>query len=570
MPYTRDNYIRAWVRSVFGLMVAIMLLFIFNSAFLSLLTFIFLFFIPVQSSRTERVTNLIIFGLGMLIILFFAFGFGSFDIGLGLDLGIKTSFMHILFGGLLVLSILAKGWVSIQQTRGSPTTTVVVVTGSTNTMSTLFSVIILVLFIANVFVFAPWQWNVGAIIFMGVWMVSFLVGIFSDPQTRQPLGVLLIIISFVIFTLGIGSNIVGETAFGQWWPTMKDFGDNTIVPIVGALEGFVDTMKEGFRLISCPACVVQDIASGRFGRDSTTGLSGAYGVEFVSSPKITPVFPYMDYSITSQIKNEGSSDAKNVVVKLLAGTKTPQEAMDVWSASTYLNFINPDKLSLEELGFDSTTENISLLSKQQAISFDFSTNKQLSCETVNKYKLESKSIPLLVELQYDYSVTSTLPVEVFSKNKWDEEVRKGKVAAQKKPAELSNSPVKLNLDVGDQPRIEGTHLILSVQLERAKKDLGIKKATKIVLHYPQDLTWTKSRGCKGGVDGGNNTIIWYESFPQTGVTNCHFDLPTLNVPSTTFQFSAEAEYTVSTLRGFSEKMDWRTGCCSNSVFSGNF
>src|SRR3989338_2211425 len=148
MPYTRDNYIRAWVRSVFGLMVAIMLLFIFNSAFLSLLTFIFLFFIPIQSSRTERVTNLIIFGFGMLIILFFAFGFGgSFDIGLGLDLGIKTSFMYILFGGLLVLSILAKGWVSIQQTRGSPTTTVVVVTGSTNTMSTLFSVIILVLFI---------------------------------------------------------------------------------------------------------------------------------------------------------------------------------------------------------------------------------------------------------------------------------------------------------------------------------------------------------------------------------------------------------------------------------------
>ena len=73
MVYTFDNYVRAWVRSAFGVFAAFAVYYALNSAFLGVLTFAFLFFIPLSDRNTETTTNRIIFCVLMFVLIFWAF-----------------------------------------------------------------------------------------------------------------------------------------------------------------------------------------------------------------------------------------------------------------------------------------------------------------------------------------------------------------------------------------------------------------------------------------------------------------------------------------------------------------
>ncbi len=560
------------MRSAFGLVVALLILYVLNSVFLALLAFTFLCFIPFQKDVLERTFNGAIFGILMVIILLFAFGFGAItDIGLGLSLGTQLQPIQYFLIFLLVTGIMYRALFFAASSVSYFNWATALRRSMRGVRSSGFSTFLIILIVACLILLIgpplfwpftatslqPWLWNSSAIIFTGIWLISFLGGVFSDVQSRQIMGVVMILLSFVIFTLGIGSNIVGEAAFGQWWPLVKDFGDSTIGPVISSIGNFMDSMKEGWRLISCPSCVVQDIIEGRFGKDPQTGLAGALGVEFIQPPRSTPVFPYSDYSVTMEVKNQGAVDAENVRISMLPGEKLPE-----------VGLINPDKIGLRELGFASPSiEEIGKLSKEESRRIEFEATP-LVCEVVNKYKLESKILPLVAKLEYDYNVNSKLDFEVYDSVKWDEEIEKtNRVSVQKKPAELTNSPVKLNLDVGEQPKREGEKVIVSISLSPAKDGIKIENVSKIVLHYPKELQWNEKRGCKGWTSGLDNTIIWAGSFPKSNAVNCHFDVPLLDVPSTTFQFSAEAEYSVSTLRDFNQKIEWRTGCCSERVCS---
>ena len=573
MAYTATGYMAAWVRSIYGMLVALIIWYVLKSFFLALLAFAFLFFWPIKRETDEKRNNMLIFGGIMIFILFYAFEFGSpfgffTDIGLGLSLGEEISRFQKILGGILlfvlVVLIIRRAFMRTRIVRNPSATPGRLFDAYTvNVPSTMTqNILIAVFFVLTVATLQPWLWNASAIIFTGVWLLSFLTGTFTDVQARQGIGVMMVIVSFLIYTLGIGSAIVGEATFGQWWPVVKEFGEATIVPLISSLDDFMGSLKQGYKLLTCPACAVQDIVSGRFGKDPDSGLSGAFGIEFTRSPRTTTVFPYTDYSVTMEIKNQGAVEASNVVLKLLPGT-----------VEENIGAVNRQKITLQALGFDapaeSLTEQVGNLSKQESRRIEFATDAKnpLNCKTIRDKNLETKSIPLVVSLSYDYKVNSRLPLEVFDRNKWEEEiVKKGRTTEQKKPAELTNSPVKLDMDLGEQPKKEEDKIIVSMKLDPAKKGINMQKAKKVVLYYPAGIKFDSGKGCKDAVhDSSKNTLTWDGNFPSANFVNCHFELPKLSVPATTFEFSAEAEYTAATYKTLDEKIEWKTGCCSDSV-----
>jgi hypothetical protein len=171
----------------------------------------------------------------------------------------------------------------------------------------------------------PWEWNSSAIIFMAIWVISFISAIGSSVEDRQGIGVIMILIAFVIFASGPGTQEVGSAFFGQWWPMVHEFGFETLGPIGEALDQLTGTLKSGWELLTCPVCFAQNMMNGTYSIDPYSGLAGAYGVE-VGSFRTTPMYVNSPFDVIVKLENKGAYKAEGVEITLASGEDAPQRA----------------------------------------------------------------------------------------------------------------------------------------------------------------------------------------------------------------------------------------------------
>ena len=408
-----------------------------------------------------------------------------------------------------------------------------------------------------------WGWALTgafAALFLIYWIVAWIAGITSAPQARPYIGMLFIGFAFMAFTFGgPGSNDVGSAFFGQWWPQVYQTGINVFGPIKDSFEGFSDSLGQGINLLTNPTGFAQGIIEGNFGKDKDTGLAGALGLD-IETVRATQIRPYQPYSVIVKMRNKGSASAENVTVDLIAGKGVPNSVDVSWFEFNRERIYIP----IESLGFSTYSKDVGTVSKKDVreIFFD-SENTGLVCGVVNEFELRNKPLPIVADVEYDYKIESTVDLEVLSEEEWEKRIKETTFATvTKKAATLTNSPVKLNLGLPEQPHREGLPFSLEIELKTAQKRGNLKEIYNVEVTYPSGLEVESCTGDPTPVDEGDKKKLIWGQFPQTGSAFCHFKPAYIATTSKNFVFNAKSDFRFFSLSELPAIMEFGGGCCS--------
>lgn len=599
MPrYNTREYIRAWARAAFGLIVAIAIGMTFDSWFLGILTFTFLFFIPLPHTEDESGLNSVIFGILMTVVLFMAFGGG-----LNLDLGVSfsKSILPVITFLAFVILIIMKG--ALNNRRVALRIAGVSRAGARDLMqrSNVWAYLAGAAFIITILMFwvvggGPWTWPASAVIFLGVWLIGFITGVTGSVSRRQGIGVAIILVSFFIFTMGVGTQEVGSAAFGQWWPTVYQTGSQIFGPLGDAWGQLTSGLGTGISLITNPMGFAQQVMNGSYGRDPTTGLTGAFGVE-IEQFTSTPIFVEQPYSVSMMIKNKGAFEAENVWVAIVPEEDAPDvresvekktvsaESAEIDDMNVKMELTLPTKgITMKDLGFETTEEQycgnggnefvclqnaVPEGEKMQKLDLRqlFFQSNGIDCATVEEYDITERFVPLKGYIQYDYRVDSQLPVEFMSNTEWDRRIRENQLVTQtKKASTVTNAPVKLSIDTMEQPIRGGNRFYVGFLLASAKGEESEVDNVTIQIEKPDGIKFyekdvTKACTTGGEYIGDGEGHIW-EFSEKPYLILCQFDELALEEPTKTFLFKANASYTFSESKNLVTKMEFGGVDCS--------
>lgn len=501
----------AAIRMIGSVAIAGMLWSVFGSALLGAITFAFLFVPPKYISRTSDARNRIIININRVS-------------------QAAHSADNIIFAVIMVVILIGSGALNILPIVGG--------------------------FFAS---FPTWGLTGAfAALFFIYWFVALISGMTSAPQARPYIGLLFIGFAFVAFTFGAGGeHLVGSAFFGQWWPQVYQNSINIIGPIKESFETFAESIGQGISLVTNPTGFAQKIIEGKFRRDPDSGLAGALGVD-IELVRATQIRPFLPYSVIVKIRNKGAFDGKNTTVSLISAENVPENLESISS----LVSIRKGELSIRDLGFAETEKNLGEILKNEVreIFFD-SENTGLRCDIINDFELRRKPLPIVAVLEYDYEIESFLDLEVLSDEEWKKKVQDNLfVTATKKPAILTNSPVKLNLGLPEQPHRASRPFTLEIEMKTAQKRGKINKVYNLEVTYSNEL---EIESCTEQPKVVDNTLKW-NRFPQTGTIFCHFKPVNISTSSKTFVFKAKSNFRFLSAKQLPALVEFGGGCCDDS------
>lgn len=593
--YRPDEMMKAVFKMVAGIMVAYFLWSVFDSFFLGFLAFTFLFFIPIQDESSEMEINSVLFTVLMIILVMLAF-WNKEIFGLGLDFGITLDTIHyFLIGGFLVFiglrSVLFSG---IRPGGGSIASEDSVFIRGLLTFGAVAVLIFMLLMPIQYGGLEPWNWNAETVIFMGIWLLGFISGsLSSDLSSRQVFGAIIIVVAFVIFSMGAGTQQVGTAFFGEWWPNVYEFGESTLKPMGEQFSQLTEGLTMAIQLITNPTGFAQRIMNGTYQTDPTTGLKGAYGVE-IENFKTTPIYVGQPFSISFNLNNKGAFEATSVRAGIAvssedAPTETIQELgvptgtlrfMNIFNLGFNRSYFLPGNCTTEKIGSKERTDCWSWVDGNASNVFTkldirpvfFASTEGIGCSAYNAFIQQAagtrKAIPLVGFTEYNYEIESNLQIEFIKADEWTRRVTGGEgLIQQKKASTLSNAPVQLNLDTLDQPIREGTSFYLALQLAPGPRGGKISGSDTIILEVPNALGLDRNdcsvKSDKEEVRGNTTRFIWY-GIKEPYLIYCQPLSYRPNNPTETFQIRAYANYTFKKWDTTLATVDFAAGCCKSS------
>jgi len=534
---------KEWVQSIFAVVIALEMFFVFDSLFMCLLTLTFFFYIPTVSE--EGGANKWIFLAGMIIILGMAF-IDATSLGLGLEMGAE--------------------W------------------------------------------YKPWNWNTPTIIFFGIWLIGFITGLEAgnDIESRQAIGLILFISSFVIFSMGVGTQEVGQAFFGPWWPTVYTTAADVFEPLSESWYHMQQTLGVGWQLITDPYGYAQGMISGTYTQDPITGLAGAYGVE-IEDFSTTPIFIEQPFVLTMQISNKGAFEAKRVRASIYSATKAAREEfgvnipypelhgqifLDSEFGELWVPFGVGSRIKVTEYGFDDANneyitctlgvcsggvldeepgvgKQVFNLARVDTMQLFFRSDKGINCKTINDYELTDKFLPIIGQIMYDYEIDATTDIEFMSKDEWNRKVADGSLEKQKKKSsKLTNAPVRLNIDTLEQPVREGTPFFIGFALESAQESSSAIINATVMIEYPEDFILSGAKCSTDPTDYNSNILVW-KNLDTRFPVYCYFSgYRGMEDPSETFIIKGHADYTFVKWKEESFKIEFGGVDCGSGTGTG--
>lgn len=552
--YDFENFVKAWARSAFGVFIAFAFWWAFDSFFLGFMALAFFFFVPISNVKAENAVNRIIFGALMILLLFWAFGFGFSDT---LGLGLSTGAGGFGTGGgiLFALFVVAAGFYSFGSGRAK----------------TIGGIAALVFFFAAVFVSQPWNWNTSALIFMGVWLMSLIVGMASDPQTKAAVGVFIIAVSFIIYTGGTGTQEVGTAFFGQWWPTVHNYWSQISEPIYNAIQPLWGTIGSAWQLMTNPVGYATQLMNGSYATNPL-GQTGVHGVD-ITDFTVTPAYVNQPFVISATFKNNGASKATDVRAKLEIDTSK----LHVYSGSTDTKGLT----DIKDIGVNDNDQRVGdgTMEKIGMAQNIFTSNSGITCDMVNKYSstngvnLRSKVIPLKLATTYNYQSDSHVSIEFISQSEWNRLSNENKLQLKDVQSQYSSAPVKFPIGTAGlkQPILAGFQQFnIGLRLDAEAMNSKVVRVMKVELYYPADFALKGKctpEGNPGDAGNGKKKVVWNNLQGEgTKIMFCNFDFlgndKMGSAATKTYEITAHADYQFSNWRTAEMKLEFGGVCCS--------
>jgi hypothetical protein len=407
-----------------------------------------------------------------------------------------------------------------------------------------------------------------AYIFLYVWIVSFLAGIFTSPEGLPAIGAVILVVTTIIFGVGPGAQNVGIALFGQWWPTIHNTVSEFTEPLGELFYQLSQTFGQTLFMLTNPMGFAQQISEGTYVQNPT-GPTGAYGLE-IDNLEVDSIYVGEPFSLRFELANKGSFDASNVSLEVWTSVEKfnyLRDETDLKNKKTMEAGKKPEKLNYIEwfkYAYPLTYMPVFDEIIKQDIKPRFLFG-EVDCEGQAKIKqvmgvttsaganLRDKFIPFRINLRYDYEVYSNLQVEIISQQEWDSRVRSGLLQRGQKLSRISTAPAKLSLGAMDQPVREGLPMFIGFNLRSAEgKDSKVGHAF-VRLEFPkgfipeniQDMKCTEKKRPPREIQNNEDGVIleWELEGGEAKHVFCFFTAPEIgDIPSKTFTISASGEY----------------------------
>jgi hypothetical protein len=431
--------------------------------------------------------------------------------------------------------------------------------------------------------------------FLYFWGISFIAGFFSPTKTRPAMGFIMLGAATIIYGIGPGAQEFGTALLGPWYPVIQNLFSSIAKPFADVFGQFANTFGNALLLLTNPVGYAQSIMNGSYVRDTTTGLTGAYGLE-IERFEAMPIYTQSPYVVSIMLKNKGAFEARNITVTLFPSNNTPREERE-WSwipipGLTYLPVLR-DSMNMGDLGFKDMSERgvkvqdcsinsykscnwyiNGTMSKLQTVQANFYSNGTM-CPAVVRYALmtkdKAKVLPFIGMIQYDYEISSNLEVEAMSRVEWNRQVEEMELQPKfKKLTTFTNAPAMLNLDTLEQPILEDSPFHIALNLLSAQKKGKIVGNATARLEIP--TAFLEREGMKPNCvpdrpdrieTKGNTTILTWDGLGEPHAIFCNF--PPMKVPSgptITYMVRANASYTFAKWDILDTRMQFGgTACC---------
>ena len=348
-------------------------------------------------------------------------------------------------------------------------------------------------------------------VFVWFWIISLVGGLTSPSQVRPYTGIIMLVMVFIFYSSGVGEQIVGQGFFGAWWPTVHNGITSITKPIGEAFASVQGTFGQTFLLLTNPVAFSKQIMEGSYVKNPT-GPTGAYGLE-IENLVVPAIYPGTYAMATFNIKNAGPVKAKNVSVRI----SVPAD---------FKNALKIQNMKMEEKEVDE----YSIVDKNDIMPVFFILNGKNCKEIENmpgwydRLKKRNEYIRVNISVEYEYEVSSWMPLTIISPQEWKDRTSKGTFAPAKVGSFITTSPAKLSIGSFDQPLIGGARpFYLGFNLtpgEPGEID-WTWEGTKIVLNYSSELENGITRVCNPKPTNDAPPLTWTK-LPKYQAVFCTF------------------------------------------------
>lgn len=153
--------------------------------------------------------------------------------------------------------------------------------------------------------------------------MSGFMGIVAGREGRPYVGAMVMFFSLFAFSFAF-TGIVGQAAFGMWWPTVYQYGSAVVTPLTSSFDSMQQSVSDAWLLVTCPSCYQQVIANRERLRSKPIETVKSIELEefrVLNYPNANPeVDPTMPIVMQVQLKNQGAFTADVLEINL----KNPQ------------------------------------------------------------------------------------------------------------------------------------------------------------------------------------------------------------------------------------------------------
>ena len=399
--------------------------------------------------------------------------------------------------------------------------------------------------------------TVAGNIFFPFWIVSLIGGLTSPANVRPYTGIVMLVMVFIFFATGPGEQIVGQGFFGAWWPTMHNTMTAVLTPMGEALGSVWGTFGQTFNMLVNPMQFAENIMEGSY-EENPTGLTGSYGVE-IKDIVLPVLYPGTQGMATFNVENVGPAKGGDVRVEI----ELPDYLQGIVRAGTgeFDNGVMQSRTYYDSRGGnDQRIEEFANMSPSFIVPLFFMIDAG-DCETINKeesalsrLKKRNEYIPINLSVEYDYEVSSFMPLTVISNQEWQERTARGTFTQAGVISHITTSPAKLSIGSFDQPIISGNrpfYIGFNLTSEEGPNSriLWEDDLTKIVLEIPSELIDEKNLKCTPSpsqdpeTKTGNIKLTWNGEAAKNKAILCFTNsLPDIGVPTKTYSVRAYATF----------------------------
>lgn len=318
--------------------------------------------------------------------------------------------------------------------------------------------------------------NATQIMFFAVWALSFFVGLFSGPEGRPAIGILMIAVSLFAFSSSY-TGYVGQAIFGYWWPQVQSFGETYMGPLGNAWGQAQTSMADAWLLLTNPTQYYL-IQQQRNQAQASIPEGTTQSVEFTKFdlfPSMPGILEPSEPLIGSmELSNKGEYESKPTMIldiwafwknattgdgfvvgsfKTMTCGKgiTPSTTNGIgtcnWVNTTYPTEVKVSTFVYEKGGWSGTGVNLA----------DINTNNNLTV-----YTYSGQTVQLNANLTYNYKVNVSIPIEVINFDTYVQLLETRQIEIKELMSKYTGGPVKATLFTQRQPlRSDETSVVIA-------------------------------------------------------------------------------------------------------------